>query len=146
MTMAPDKLADLRVKHLEMVQSVISRLAGQCANMKNYCLTLTTAVCGFAITLQKPIVVAVAMLPIIVCALLDAQYLTLERRYRQVFDCVRLENWEARPTFEISSLSTPGVRYWGAFFSWSIISFYLSLTAAVVAVMLIARHIYGKFI
>src|ERR1019366_5262688 len=76
------KIADLRVKHLEMLQAVISRIAGQGATLKNYCITLTTAVCGFAITLEKPLVTLLALCPVTIFALLDVQYLRMERRFR----------------------------------------------------------------
>ena len=137
------KIADLRVKHLEMLQAVISRIAGQGATLKNYCITLITAVCGFAITLQKPLVALLALLPVTIFALLDAKYLCLERRFRALFEKVRLENWEIVPNFEISSKGAPEVSYWGTLWSWSIVIFYASLALAVVIVVLIARDIYG---
>lgn len=103
--MAPnsDKFADLRVKHLEMIQSVIARMAGQSAVLKNYCVTLTTVVAGFGITLERPIAVLIGWLPITIFALLDAKYLRLERHFRSRFDVIRKEKWSVRPTFEISA-------------------------------------------
>jgi uncharacterized protein (DUF486 family) len=82
-TISPEKIAELSVKHLEMIQAVVARLASYGAALKNYCLTLTTAVCGFAITLQRPLVAALALLPIVIFAVLDAQYLQVERRLRR---------------------------------------------------------------
>jgi|SRR5579885_753722 len=137
------KIADLRTKHLEMLQGVISRVAGQSATLKNYCITLTTAICGFAITLQKPNVALLALLPVTIFALLDAQYLRLERRFRGLFDQVRLENWGIVPNFEINSKSAPAVSYWRALGSWSVFIFYAPLALAVVIVVLIARCSYG---
>ena len=102
MRIGPEKIADLRVKHLEMVQAVVARMANQGATLKNYCVTLTTAVCGFAITLGRPLVALLAILPVTICALLDAQYLRLERRFRGLFDRVRLEDWGAVPSFEVT--------------------------------------------
>jgi hypothetical protein len=119
------KIADLRVKHLEMLQAVISRIAGQGATLKNYCITL------------------LALFPVTIFALLDAQYLRMERRFRVLFDRVRLENWGTVPSFEISSKSAPNVSYWDALRSWSIFIFYAPLALAVVIVVLIARCAYG---
>ncbi len=79
MSVSPDKRAELWVKHLEMIQGIVTRIAGYGASLKNYCLTLTTAVCGFAITLQRPLVAALALLPLVIFAVLDAQYLRVER-------------------------------------------------------------------
>jgi hypothetical protein len=50
----PDKIAELRVKHLEILQGLISRMAGYGASFKSYCITLVTAVIGFAFTLHRP--------------------------------------------------------------------------------------------
>lgn len=143
MSLEAGKAADLRVKHLEMLQTVISRVAGQGATLKNYCLTLTTALCGFGITLQRPVVALLSLLPITIFALLDAQYLRLERRFRGLFDTVRTADWGVPPTFEISSVSAPNASYWAALSSWSIAVFYGPLAVAVLIVVLIARQIDG---
>jgi hypothetical protein len=141
--LAPEKIADLRVKYLEMLQAVISRIASQGATLKNYCLMLATAICGFAITLQKPSVALLSLVPVTIFALLDAQYLRLERGFRAAFDQTRLGNWGTAPNFEISSDSAGQVSYWAALRSWSIIIFYAPLALAVVIVLLIARCVYG---
>lgn len=146
MALDSEKTADLRVKHLEMIQAVVLRMSNQAAMAKSYCITLTTAVCGFAITLQRPVVALIAILPITTFALLDAQYLRLERCFRDLFDRTRREDWGALPTFEIDLKTAPPSRYWGAFFSWSIASFYLPVLAGVAVVVVIARYLYGKFI
>jgi hypothetical protein len=146
MSLEASKIADLRVKHLEMVQVVISRIAGQGATLKNYCLTLTTALCGFGITLQRPLVALLALLPITIFALLDAQYLRLERRFRGLFDKVRTDDWGGVPNFEISSTSAPSASYWAALLSWSIAIFYVPLAIAVMIVVIIARQAYGRLV
>src|SRR5258708_36339498 len=115
MTISPEKIAELSVKHLEMIQGVVARMANYGAALKNYCLTLTTAVCGFAVTLQRPLVAALALLPIVIFAVLDAQYLRLERRFRALFDSVRQKDWATQPTFEINLNAAPAVSYWASF-------------------------------
>ena len=63
--MPPEKITELRVKHLEMLQGLITRMAGYGASFKSYCITVTTAVIGFAFTLHRPAVAALALLPVI---------------------------------------------------------------------------------
>lgn len=46
-----ENLYELRAKHLEMIQSIITRLAGHGVTLKSYCITLATATCGLAATL-----------------------------------------------------------------------------------------------
>jgi hypothetical protein len=86
MPISHDKAADLQIKQLEIVQAIIARLANYGTMLKNYCITLVTAVSGFAVTLQKPGIALLSLLPIIVFSMLDAQYLRIERRYRALFN------------------------------------------------------------
>jgi hypothetical protein len=139
----PEKIAELRVKQLEMVQSIVGRMAAYGANFKSYCITVTTAACGFAITLQRPFVSLLALLPIATFALIDAQYLRLERRFRELFDSIRSEDWEAIPSFKIDLRTAPVVSYVGTLRSWSIVTFYAPLALAVAIVVLIGRYAYG---
>lgn len=146
MSLDSAKIAELRAKHLEMIQAAVLRMSNQSGSIKNYCITVTTAVCGFAISLQRPLVALLAILPITTFALLDAQYLRLERCFRALFERVRVEDWGTLPTFEISLKAAPPEQYGRALFSWSIASFYSVLAVGVVVVLLVARCIYGKFI
>jgi len=105
MSISKDKIAELQVKRLEMVQAIISKLANYGATLKNYCITLTTAVCGFAVTLHRPLVAFLALLPIVVFALLDAQFLRVERRFRALFDLFAKEMGDAAPLRNQSQVS-----------------------------------------
>lgn len=145
MSITPEKTAELRVKHLEMVQSIITRMAGQGATLKNYCITLVTAVCGFAVSLQKPGVALLALLPITIFWLLDAQYLRVERRFRGLFDKVRTEDWQMEPSFKIALADAPACGFWSASVSWSIASFYMPLALGVGAVVTVLKVTYGKW-
>jgi hypothetical protein len=127
MTLPPEKLADLRAKHIEMLQTVISRMAGYGASFKSYCITVTTAVIGFAFTLHRPGVAALALLPILFFALADAQYLRVERRFRGAFDLVRKQDWGVMPSFEINLQNAPAESYLRCATSWSIVGFYAPL-------------------
>jgi histidine triad (HIT) family protein len=140
----PDKIADLRVKQLEMIQAIIGRVSSHGATLKNFCITLTTAVCGFAVTLGKPSAALLSLPPILVFALLDAQYLRIERRFRRLFDQVRAEDWTSVPTFAVGLDGAPDVPFGRTLRSWSIIIFYGPLALAVVFVVLVAGHIYGR--
>src|ERR1700732_2748823 len=117
--MSPEKIAELRVKHLEMLQSLITRMAGYGASFKSYCITVTTAVIGFAFTLHRPAVAGLALLPFIAFGVADAQYLRVERRFREVFNLVRKESWDTMPSFEINLKGAQGQSFLSAATSWS---------------------------
>jgi hypothetical protein len=129
--MSPDKIAELRVKHLEMLQTVIARMAGYGASFKSYCITVTTAVIGFAFTLHRPAVAALALLPFVAFAIADAQYLRIERRFRAQFNSVRSESWEVMPSFKLDLTETSPQSFLKTAASWSIFFFYAPLALGV---------------
>jgi hypothetical protein len=134
--MQPEKIAELRAKHLEMLQSLIARMAGYGASFKSYCITVTTAVIGFAFTLHRPAVAALAFLPVIAFGVADAQYLRVERRFRAVFNLIRNESWDAMPSFDINLASAPAQSFLSAVTSWSIVWFYAPLAVGVLLAVL----------
>lgn len=146
MPLSPEKIADLRLKQLEILQGVVTRMAAQCATLKNYCVTISVTIAGFAITLQRPIVALLTLVPILAFAFLDARYLQVERRFRRRFDAVAAEGWDTSPTFDMGNKNNPVSPYWPAFFSWSVAGFYLPLAVLAVMAVGIARQVYGKLL
>lgn len=146
MPLSPEKIADLRLKQLESLQGVVTRMAAQCATLKNYCVTISVAIAGFAITLQRPIVALLTLVPILAFAFLDARYLQVERRFRKRFDAVAAEGWDSSPTFNMGNKDNPVSPYWPAFFSWSVAGFYLPLAVVAVLAVAIARQVYDKLL
>jgi hypothetical protein len=135
-----EKAYELRAKHLEMIQSVITRLASNGATLKSFCITLVTAVCGLAATLQRPNVALLSLLPIFAFAIVDAQYLRTERRMRGLYDKERREDWRTPPTFEIAVSRAPAESFIAALLSWSILIFYIPLALGVGATFLLLRN------
>ena len=118
-------------------------MSNHSATLKNYCITLTTAICGLAVSLEHPWTALMALMPVTIFALLDAQYLRLERRFRSEFESVRNQDWGTRPDFAINGKGDPWWRYPCALFSWSIAIFYLPLAVTVIVVTVIAESVYG---
>jgi hypothetical protein len=129
-----EKMAELRVKHLEMLQALVSRMGGYGISLKGLCVTLTTGVCGFGIALHRPLVTLLAVFPVIAFALLDAQCLRVERRFRLLYDVIRRETWDTMPSFEINLAIAPRVRRRDVVASWSIAGFYTPLAIGVVTI------------
>jgi hypothetical protein len=139
MQLSFDKIADLHMKHLELIQAIVTRMANYSATLKNYCLTLTTAVAGYAIAAKAPSILSLGFLPIVVFALIDSQYLRLERRFRGLYNHVRSEDWSVMPTFEINMVKAPAVSFASALFSWSIGIFYVPLAVGLGVAVLLSR-------
>ena len=134
MPLTDDKIADLRVKHLEMVQAIVVRMAGYSATLKNYCITLVAAISGFSVTVQKPLGAVLSLVTAIVFLVLDAQYLRLERQFRSLYDSIRREGFEVQPSFKIDLKDAPLIKFSEVFLSWSIGVFYIPLLVGITSV------------
>lgn len=135
--------AELRLGHLEMVQAVIARIAGYSASHKNFCVTLVTAAGGLAVTLHNPWIAVLSFLPVIVFAGLDAQYLRIERRYRALYEQVRLESPAAMPTFDLKPPATLDPGFFSTLLSWSVLAFYVPMLIGAGVVIYLAEVVNG---
>jgi len=81
-------------KHLDMIQSVIRRMAQNSFMIKGWSLTLVVAVFAFIKDNINGFIIPFIILPIILFGSLDAYYLMLERKYRQLYNIVRVKKEE----------------------------------------------------
>jgi hypothetical protein len=93
-----------RMKHLELIQGVIARLANEAALVRGWALTISAAFFGFAAKSLNWRIAAVGMLPVIAFWWLNAYYLRAERQYRALYDRVRLGD----PTLEPFAMNARG--------------------------------------
>ena len=75
---------DQRVKHLGMIQGVISRLAGNCAAMKRFSLVLVALGVGAHRAVGEPDALLAFAGMVVVFWLQDARYLQQEIWYRHL--------------------------------------------------------------
>ena len=80
---------DKKLKHLEMVQSVINRMASNSFMLKGWAVTLVAGIFALAGKDTDKLYFLVAYVPVIVFWGLDAYYLLQERLYRSLYDKVR---------------------------------------------------------
>lgn len=86
---APKTKTAGQIKHLEMLQSVISRMASNSFQVKAWCVTLVSALLALAAKEEAKKMVFVAFLPALTFWWLDAFFLHQERLFRALFDKVR---------------------------------------------------------
>ena len=79
-------MTDDERKHLEFVQAAITRMANNSFLLKGWTVTLTAAVIGLVAKETKPELVLIAFVPALAFWGLDAYYLTLERRFRKLYE------------------------------------------------------------
>lgn len=81
-------LVTLRMGHLGMIESVISRLSGHSATVKNFSVTVYVGVLAVAVSQSAPILLWIAVLAPVLFAALDAYYLGIERSFRDFYRTV----------------------------------------------------------
>ncbi len=81
---------DNKRKHLELITSVINRLAGNSFLIKGWGITIIAALLALAAKDKDVVFVYVAYFPIIAFWALDAYFLRQERLFRKLYDHVRL--------------------------------------------------------
>ncbi len=88
-----------RIKHMEMIQAVVARLASNSFLMKGWALTLSGAFLGFAVNNDDSGIAAAGLLPILAFWALDTYYLRAERLFRALFERVRSSGDLVEPFF-----------------------------------------------
>jgi len=76
-------------------------------------------------------------------ALIDAQYLRLERSFRRHFEELRMQEWSIVPTFDMKPSAKTD--YKSALLSWSIALFYGALSVAALCITATMGFAHGRF-
>ena len=77
---------EIRLKYLDMLQSLIGRMAGNQFTVRAWSVGLGTAVIGFAASKDGNVKASVlAAFPALIFWITDAYYLALERKFRGIF-------------------------------------------------------------
>ncbi len=78
-----------RVKHLEMIQAIVTRMAGNSFLVKGWTVTVVAALVAVAAKETEIRFALVALIPAVSFWGLDAYYLRYERLFRRLYDGVR---------------------------------------------------------
>lgn len=103
-------------KHLEFIQTIIARMAGNSFLLKGWTVTLAAALFALAAKESNGAFALLAVIPALSFWGLDAYYLRQERLFRKLYDDLRLATDEGLRRVESFSLST--VAYLTACPSW----------------------------
>ena len=125
-----------KLKHLEMIQGVINRLASNSFRIKGWSVVVATAVLALGTRSESFEMVLVALVPVLVFWWLDGYYLSRENLFCDLYDRVRTSA-ETDFSMDVSDLRKPG-RFWprdwfSAVWSTTLSPFYLTLVALVLA-------------
>lgn len=117
-----------KLKHLELIQGVVNRLADNSFSIKRWAVLLVSALLVLSLQ-QNPLSAHLAILPILLFWGLDGYFLWQERSFRALYDHVRgLEEAD----IDFSMAITTFKRSWlGAVFSRTLFPFYMALAVPV---------------
>ena len=124
---------DLKLKHLEFIQQVITRMNTNSFLIKGWTVTLTSALFALAASNSNQKFVMISFLIIPVFWFLDSYYLSQERKFRKLYNHIRILDaqiidFDMNPTPYCSSRE----KRLSALVSRTITPFYLGLIALVV--------------
>ena len=128
-----------RIEHLKMIQGVVTRMAGNSAQMKAWAVSLVTAAFVFSGLSEKPhwLIGVGACVPVIAFWWMDARYLHLEKCYRALYEAV-ISGKTVKPLDLDYRPYVAGVGLvWKVAWTWSVCTFYGALLVVVLGLLLI---------
>jgi hypothetical protein len=135
-----DKLVDLRVAHLNMIQGIIGRMSGFSAAAKNFCVTISAVIIGFALQRQVAMLGYAVVAVIVIFYIMDTYYLVLEKRYRTLYEEVAARDFSDAAQLSLKPPSWSYDTITAAGCSTSVIIFYVIPLIGVVILLLVTSH------
>jgi len=126
---------EAKLKHLEMLQAIISRMAHNSFLLKGWAVTLVAALFALAAKDANPWFIWLALYPVSVFWALDAWFLRQERLFRCLYDKVR-EKAPNQINFDMNPARHQCTSDHLASVMWSVTlrTFYLGLLVGIVVV------------
>ena len=129
------------IKHLEMIQGVVSRMAQNSFLIKGWGMAIIAAALIFISRLeaQSPYLILSFLIPVLGFWFLDGYFLSQERAFRGVYNKVRKQNDTDFDMGVPVQTKRPWINQLSAMFSQTLVVFYLIEVGFVVAVFLVLR-------
>ena len=141
--------ADDRRKHLDFIQSIITRMSSASITTKSWLMPVITATYGYALTKRADSVAMLGIAAVLLFAYLDANYLRQEQRFRRLYTAVTegsndIASFSLKPDDVLMPSSEKHSENWGKWMprwinhllpgptvwtSWAVGPFYLALVA-----------------
>lgn len=133
-----------KIRHLEMIQGVINRMASNSFKLKGWAVTLVAGIFALASRDTDKLYFLIAYIPIVIFWGLDSYYLLQERLFRSLYNKVRLLE-ENDIDFSMKAtkkeFSDEKNRFCNCLFSKTEIWFYLPLAVVCAGIILITNII-----
>ncbi len=121
-----------KIKHLEFIQAIITRMAGNSFLIKGWSVTLIAAILALSASEHgNKWLMPIAFLPAVIFWFLDAYFLHQEKRFRKFWDVVRKRS-EKEIEFEMDTRYIDAGWYLGTVVSRTLWPFHLALLLTVI--------------
>jgi len=131
---------DNKLKHLEFLQLVITRMSVNSFLVKGWSVTLVAAMFAFAAKDANARYGWITLVVIIVFWILDGYYLSLERQYRELYDVIRVKDANAIDFDMNASMYDKGRATWlNSTFTFTLVFFYVTVISLSIVITLILR-------
>jgi hypothetical protein len=126
-----------KLKHLEFIQGVITRMNSNSFSIKTWMMTILGALLALFASNHEPLYLLVATAPTLIFWCLDAKYLKMERQYRLLYTAAL----EGKVTVFDMNASKYSVNFINVLFSKTILWVYVPIVLGLIAGWLFASGI-----
>jgi len=131
-------MSDEKLKHLEFIQNVITRMNTNSFQIKGWSIVIVSALLAIYASTKDNYFFLVAVLPTLIFWFLDAYYLNQERKFRGLYNDIagvadkpkEIKPFAMRPDLYVGGKYS----YWSAFFSRTIFKMHLSMIVLLVSI------------
>ncbi|MCF2218702.1 hypothetical protein H9Q08_05235 [Chryseobacterium sp. PS-8] len=129
-----------KLKHLEFIHNTINRMSTNSFYIKGWCVTIVAALFALA---EKDILtnfIFISYFVLFVFWFLNGFFLQLERKFRSLYDVVRLKSeMDIDFSMDISSFNSDFNSYFSALTSKSLLLFYFPLLVVVLIIIYLLK-------
>ena len=128
-------------KHLEFVQAAVNRMAGNLFLLKGWSITLIAALFALAAKDSNQFYILIAYFPLFIFWSLDGYFLSQERKFRALYDYVRMLD-ETKIDFSMDTrpFANETRNTWlGAVVSRTLVIYYAGLAVVMLFLMYLVR-------
>lgn len=108
MALKEESLVAMRVGHLGMIQGVITRMSGFSASAKTFTITILAGLAAISLQADAIQLGVIAMITTVILFFIDTYYMTLEVRFRTLYDQVAARDLDQANDLRIAPVVLPG--------------------------------------
>ncbi len=133
-------------KHLEFIQGIINRMAGNLFFLKGWAVTLIAGLFALSAKDSNPKYALIAYFPVIIFWILDGYFLSQERLFRDLYnDVSKLKEKDINFSMNIEKYKAYSKNTWiSSIFSSTLLLFYLSLILSMTLIKFLVIDNGGK--